>query len=110
MFVSLHNKFEFKCTRDYVEKWQVLSEQVHSQYFSGCESLSMEVVPLDPLNKFKLSTIPMAQFCSCLSGENDQYASNTATRIRILHRFIITKQRISPYLTTVWDHTDGCAK
>ena len=107
IFVNRHNKFYCKCTCAYAERCQVLSEQVHSQYFSGCESLSMEVVPLDPLNKFKLSTIPMAQFCSCLSGENDQYASNTATRIRILHQFIITKQRISPYLTTVWDHTDG---
>ena len=64
MFVSLHNKFEFKCTRDYVEKWQVLSEQVHSQYLFGCRSIFMEGVALEHFNKLKPSSIHMAQFHS----------------------------------------------
>ena len=41
MFVGRHNKFDLKCTCDYAEICQVLSEQVHDKYFSGCNSISM---------------------------------------------------------------------
>ena len=37
MFVSQQNKFDCKCTCDYTKICQVLSEQIHSQYSSGCE-------------------------------------------------------------------------
>ena len=46
MFVSRHNNFDWKFTHDYAEIFQVISEQVHSQYFSGCESIYMEGVAL----------------------------------------------------------------
>ena len=39
-----------------------------------------------------------------------QDARTTTTYLRILLRFILTKTMISPFLTTMWDHTDGCAK
>ena len=47
MFVSWHNNHDYKCTHDYSEICQVLSEQVHSQYFSGCKSISMERISID---------------------------------------------------------------
>ena len=31
MFVIWHNKYNWKCTRDYTERCQVLIEQVHSK-------------------------------------------------------------------------------
>ena len=31
IFVSWHNKYDWKCTRDYEERHQVPSEQAHSQ-------------------------------------------------------------------------------
>ena len=62
MFLILHNKFDCKFTRDYVERWQVLSEQVHSQYLFGCRSIFIGGVALEHLNKLKPSIIHMAQF------------------------------------------------
>ena len=50
----------------------------------------------------------MAQFHCHFSDESYQYAIITATHIRILLQFILTKQMISPLLTTMWYHTDGC--
>ena len=81
MFVIRHNNSDCKCTRDYSERCQVLSEQVHSQYFSGCRYISMEGVAIDNLKKLKLSTIPMSyfHFHSHLSDESDQCYINTAT-------------------------------
>ena len=49
----------------------------------------------------------MAQFHSCLSDEIYQYASATMTHIRIIFQFIITKEKIFPFLTTMWYHMDG---
>ena len=108
MSAILHNKFEIKCTHYYAERCQGLIEKVHSQYLSGCKSISMEVVPLEHFNKLKLSTIPMAQFHYYLSYKSDQDSSTTATRTHILLRFFLTKGMIAPFLTTMWDHT-GCA-
>ena len=51
----------------------------------------MEGVALDNFNKLKPSTIPMAQFHSHLSDEDDQDARTTATYLLILIQFIITK-------------------
>ena len=70
----------------------------------------MEVVAFDHFNKFKPSTIPMAQFHYHLSDESDQDASTTATHLCIILKFLLTEKMISPYLTTMWDHTDGCSK
>ena len=67
MFVSWHNKYDWKCTRNYAEIYQVLSEQVYSQYWSGCEYNSMGGVVLEKFKKFKPSNIPMSQFNSHLS-------------------------------------------
>ena len=64
MFVILHNKFYCKFTLDYVERWQVLSEQVHSQKLFGCRSIFIEGVALEHFNKLKPSSIHMAQFHS----------------------------------------------
>ena len=49
----------------------------------------------------------MTQFHSNLSDESDQDASATETHIIIILEFILTKKMIDPFLTTVWDHTDG---
>ena len=62
MFVLQHNDIGWKCTRDYAEILQVLNEQVHSQYFSSCESISIEVVTLEHSEKLKPSTIIIANF------------------------------------------------
>ena len=51
MFVSQQNKFECQCTHNYSERCQVLIEQVHSQYFSGYRSISLEVVSLEYFKK-----------------------------------------------------------
>ena len=47
MFVSQHNMFDCKLTRDYSKICKVLSEKVHSQYFSSCKFFSMEGVALE---------------------------------------------------------------
>ena len=91
MLVSWHNKFDCKCTPDYAEICQVLSEKIHSQYFSGCKSIAMQGVALENFNKLKPYTIPMAQFNSHLFDESDQYSSTTATNLRIPLQFILTK-------------------
>ena len=52
----------------------------------------------------------MSQFYSRLSDQSYQDARTTATHLGILLQFILTKKRTSPFLTTVWDHTNGCAK
>ena len=51
----------------------------------------------------------MAQFHSNLFDESDQDTITTATHIRIIFQFILTKQIITPFLKTMWDHTDGCS-
>ena len=79
-------------TRDYALRYQVLSEKVQSQYFSGCDSISMEGVALEHYNILKLSIISMTQFYSRLSDESDQYSITTATHLRILLQFILTKK------------------
>ena len=67
----------------------------------------MEGFALDHFNKFKTSTIPMAQFHSNLSDKSGQYSITTATHICILLHFLLKKQVIGPLFTTMWDHTDG---
>ena len=64
----------------------------------------MEGVALDHFNILKPSTIPMAQFHSRLSDEIDQDAITTVTYLCIILKFILTKKRISPLLTTMLDH------
>ena len=91
MFVSWHNKFDCKFTRDYAERCQILSKQVHSQYFSIYKFISMEVVAFDHFNKLKPFTIPMAQFHYRWSDESDQDTNATATHLHILLWFILTK-------------------
>ena len=92
MFVSQHNKLDCKYTRYFEESFQVISENVHSQYFSGCESIYMEVIVLEHFNKLKPSTIHMAQFHSRLSSERYQGDSTSTTHLRILLQFLITKK------------------
>ena len=72
--------------------------------------MSTEVVALENFNKLNPYTILMAQFHSNLSDESDQDASITAIHICILLKMLLTKQMIHPFLTTIWNHTDGCAK
>ena len=69
----------------------------------------MEGVALDNFNKLKPYTIPLAQFHSHLSDESDQDASTTTAHLRIILQFVLTKQMIAPFLTTMWYHTDGYA-
>ena len=87
--------FDCKCTRHYAERCQVLSEQVYSQYFSDCKSISMEGVVLERFNKLKPSTIHMAQFYSILSDEIDQGSSTTVTTLCIRIKFILFLNDIS---------------
>ena len=51
----------------------------------------------------------MENFHYCLSDESDQYAITTATNLCIIIIFLISKGSIASLLTTMWDHTDGCA-
>ena len=51
----------------------------------------------------------MAPFNYHLSDVSDQDAITNVTHICIIPQFILTKQTLSPFLTTLWDHTDGCA-
>ena len=51
----------------------------------------------------------MVNFNSLLSDEIDQDASTTVTHLCIILQFLLTKEMIYPYLTTIWDHTNGCA-
>ena len=95
IFVSSHNKFDWKFTRDYAKICQLLSEQVHSQYFSGCKSISMEGVALDHFNKLKLSIISMAKFHSHLYDESYQYDRTNATDNCILFYLFLQKKDIS---------------
>ena len=71
MFVSEHNKYYCKCTCDSEEICLAISEKVQSQYFSGCESISMEGFDIDNFKKFKPSNISREQLYSCLSYETD---------------------------------------
>ena len=52
----------------------------------------------------------MAQFHSHLSDESDQGDRTIGTNLRMLLNFILTKQMIYPFLTSTWDHTNGCTK
>ena len=98
IFVSWHNKSDQNFTRDYSEIYQVLSEQVPSQYLYGCESIYMEGFVLEHFNKLKPSTIPMAQLHYSISDESNQYSITISTHLRILLQFILTKEFISPFL------------
>ena len=69
----------------------------------------MEVFALGNFNKFKPSTITTAQFSSYLSYGGDHDLSTIATYLCILLQLIFTKQMISPLLTTMWYHMDGCS-
>ena len=91
MFMSLHNTFYCKCTRFFAERWQVLSEQVPSQYLSGCKSISMEVVALEKFIELKTSTVPMPQFHYHLSDEIDQYDRTNATHTCNIFKSLLTK-------------------
>ena len=51
----------------------------------------------------------MVNFYFYLYDEIDQYASTTATHLHIILQFLLTKGFIDPILTTMWDHTGGCA-
>ena len=108
MFVSRHNRFDRTCTRDYAERYHVLSENNQSQYFSSWKSISIDGVALDHFNKLKQSTIPMAKSHFHLYDESDQNSSTTGTHLHIFLQFILTKLILAPFLTTMWDHTDGC--
>ena len=68
------------------------------------------MIALENFNKFKPSTITMAQFHSHLSDESDQGDRTIGTNLRMLLNFILTKQMIYPFLTSTWDHTNGCTK
>ena len=70
----------------------------------------MEGVSLEQFNKFKPSTIPMAQLHSDLSDESDQYNRTTVKNIPTLPQLIPKKFCVAPFLTNMWYHTDGCAK
>ena len=61
-FVSQHNKFYCKCERDYIEIFQWIIEQVHSQLFFDYKSIYMEVVAFEHFNKFKPSTTLLQNF------------------------------------------------
>ena len=81
VFVSRHNKFDWKYTCDCAEICQVLSTQFNSQYFFGCKSISMEGVVIEHFNILKPSTRPVSQFSSSLSDKIDQDSSTTTTNI-----------------------------
>ena len=53
MFVSQHNKYDWKCTCDLSEICKVMSEQYYSKYFSGFKSIYIEGVVLVNFNKLK---------------------------------------------------------
>ena len=50
----------------------------------------------------------MSQFHSNLYYESDQGSITTATHLRILLQFTITKWMIAPFLANMWYHIDGC--
>ena len=110
MFVSWHNQYDCKCARNHVEIFQVLSEQVHSQYLSICNSISMVGVALDHFLKFKPSTITMAKFYSRLSDGCYQYSSTTITCLWILIRLLLSRGFVASFLITMLNHTDGFTK
>ena len=91
MFVIQHYKYNHKRTRYYAERYQVLSEQVYSQYFYRCKSISVKGFSLEPFNRLKPSAVPIAQFHYRLSDERDQDTSTPVTNLRILFQFILTK-------------------
>ena len=107
--MSRYNNSDWKCTCDYAEICQLLSEKVHSQYVSGYKSISMEGVELDQFNTLKSTTIPMEQLNSHLSDEIDQDLSTTDTRFCITIWSILTKGMKYTFMKTMWDHTDNLA-
>ena len=50
MFESQNEKCDYKCTHEFVEICQLLSEEIHSEWLSWCKSISMEVVALKNCN------------------------------------------------------------
>ena len=109
MFVSQHNNYYCKCTRDFEEIFKILSENIYSQYFSGCKSISIEVFALNHFRKLKPYIISMAQFYSRLSDEIDQGSRTTVTHLHTLLQFLLTQKAIAPLLTIICDDTDCCA-
>ena len=53
MFMTQQNKYDHEFTCDYAERFQILSEEVHSKYFSGYKSISMKGIALMKFNKLK---------------------------------------------------------
>ena len=52
----------------------------------------------------------MEHIHSHLYDECDQDARTNETHLRIILQLCLTKYLIDPFLTTVWDHKDGCAE
>ena len=69
----------------------------------------MKVVAFENFKKLKPSTVPMELLHYHLSGESYQDASTNATHPHIILQFTLTKGMVAPLLTTMWDHTTGCA-
>ena len=91
MLMSRHNNYNWKCTHNYAEICQFISEQVYYQYFCGCKSIYMEGVALDNFDKFKPSTLPMAQLNSHSSDENYHDDSTTERYLHILICLLFSK-------------------
>ena len=70
----------------------------------------MEGVALENFNKFKSSTIPLAQFYSHLYDESDKDSITNARYFLILIQLLRSKGFIASFLTTLWYHVGGCAK
>ena len=109
IFASQHNNYDCKWTIYYAEKCQAISESFQYQNLYGCKSIYVEGVSLHQVNKFKSSTVPMAQCHSHLSDESDQDVITNATYFIILIKFIHSKIFIVLYLTTMWYHIYDCA-
>ena len=110
MFVIQQNSFDCKLTRDYAERCQVLSEQVHQQYFYVCKSISMEVFVLEHLNKLQPFTIPMANFIIVYLMKGIRMPELLQHIFVLFFYLFLQKKMTYPFLTTMWDHTDGCTK
>ena len=96
-FVSWQNKSNWKWTHKYAYIFQVIREQVHSQYFSVCKSISVKGDFINHFNIFKPSAIHMSQFYSHLSDDIDQYASNYTTHLCIITCLFISKGFITSF-------------
>ena len=91
MFVSWHNNYDCKFPCYYAEICHVLSEKIHSQYFSVFKSIYIEGVFIDHFSIFKPSTITMAKSHSHLLDESDKDVSTTSMNIRIIFWLLLSK-------------------